>query len=155
MMKSTIKMNTPIGDLWLSADGDFLIAISTVYPNLPILESEILICAKAQLNEYFSGQRKIFNLATKAEACPFTKNVWQALCEIPYGKTATYSEIASKIGKPNAARAVGRANHVNPLMIIVPCHRVIGKNGSLTGYAGGINIKQALINIEAKNMNTL
>ncbi|MEG0649084.1 MAG: methylated-DNA--[protein]-cysteine S-methyltransferase [Oscillospiraceae bacterium] len=155
MMKSTIKMNTPIGDLWLSADGDFLIAISTVYPNLPILESEILICAKAQLNEYFNGQRKIFNLATKADACPFTKSVWQALCEIPYGKTATYSEIASKIGKPNAARAVGRANHVNPLMIIVPCHRVIGKNGSLTGYAGGIDIKQALINIEAKNMNTL
>ncbi|MEG1698695.1 MAG: MGMT family protein, partial [Oscillospiraceae bacterium] len=77
----------------------------------------------------------------------------QALCEIPYGKTATYSEIANKIGKPNAARAVGRANHVNPLMIIVPCHRVIGKNGSLTGYAGGIDIKQALINIEAKNMN--
>ncbi|MEG0877679.1 MAG: methylated-DNA--[protein]-cysteine S-methyltransferase [Oscillospiraceae bacterium] len=155
MMKSTIKMNTPIGDLWLSADGDFLIAISAVYPNLPILESEILICAKAQLNEYFNGQRKIFNLATKAEASPFTKSVWQALCEIPYGKTATYSEIANKIGKPNAARAVGRANHVNPLMIIVPCHRVIGKNGTLTGYAGGIDIKQALINIEAKNMNTL
>ncbi|MEG2404868.1 MAG: methylated-DNA--[protein]-cysteine S-methyltransferase [Oscillospiraceae bacterium] len=155
MMKSTIKMNTPIGDLWLSADGDFLIAISTVYPNLPILESEILLCTKTQLNEYFSGQRKIFNLATKAEARPFTKSVWQALCEIPYGKTATYSEIASKIGKPTAARAVGRANHVNPLMIIVPCHRVIGKNGTLTGYAGGIDIKQALINIEAKNMNTL
>lgn len=102
-----------------------------------------------QLEDYFQGNRRCFDLPLMLEGTAFQKQVWQALLEIPYGETATYGQIAEKIGNPKAARAVGMANHNNPIAIIVPCHRVIGANGSLTGYAGGLNQKAMLLELEA------
>ena len=104
-----------------------------------------------QIIEYLTGQRKIFNFNYKLEGTDFQKKVWQKLCEIPYGQTKTYSQIAEEIKNPKAIRAVGMANNKNPLCIVVPCHRVIGKNGKLIGYAGGIDMKKSLLNIEYKN----
>ncbi len=101
-----------------------------------------------QLSEYFGGIRKSFDLPLLLHGTEFQKKVWNALCQIPYGQTRTYKQIAEYIDNPKACRAVGMANNKNPLMIVVPCHRVIGSNGSLTGYAGGLDIKEELLSIE-------
>lgn len=102
----------------------------------------------AQFEAYFAGHLQRFTLPLAPRGTAFQQAVWQALCDIPYGETRSYSDIARAIGKPNAVRAVGAANGRNPLSIIIPCHRVIGQNGSLTGYAGGLPIKQALLTLE-------
>ncbi|WP_429108491.1 methylated-DNA--[protein]-cysteine S-methyltransferase [Aeromonas veronii] len=102
----------------------------------------------AEFDAYFAGRLQRFSLPLAAHGSAFQQAVWQALCDIPYGETRSYSDIARTIGKPDAVRAVGAANGRNPLSIIVPCHRVIGRNGSLTGYAGGLEIKKALLAIE-------
>lgn len=104
--------------------------------------------AAKQLTEYLQGKRQTFDVALHAEGTEFQKNVWRALTNIPYGETRSYADIAEKIGNPKAVRAVGMANHNNSIAIIVPCHRVIGKNGSLTGYAGGLSLKQKLLHLE-------
>jgi len=101
-----------------------------------------------QLDEYFSGKRRDFNLPLVLHGTDFQVKVWNALRQIPYGETCTYGEIARMIGSPKACRAVGMANNRNPIPVIIPCHRVIGSNGSLTGYAGGLEIKQKLLNLE-------
>ncbi|MSP48264.1 MAG: methylated-DNA--[protein]-cysteine S-methyltransferase [Alphaproteobacteria bacterium] len=101
-----------------------------------------------QLAEYFAGRRRSFDLPLAAEGTPFQRRVWAALMKIPYGKTTTYAALAEKLGRPGAFRAVGRANATNPIALIVPCHRVIGSDGTLTGYAGGIPIKQKLLELE-------
>ena len=101
-----------------------------------------------QLLDYFSGHRQRFELAFKAEGTPFQKSVWRALLEIPYGQTTSYGAIAQKIGKPQASRAVGAANGQNPIPIIIPCHRVIGKSGDLTGFGGGLEVKEKLLQLE-------
>jgi len=101
-----------------------------------------------QRAEYFDGQRQTFDLPLAPAGTPFQQEVWQALRAIPYGETVSYGEIARQIGKPDAVRAVGAANGKNPIPIIVPCHRVIGSNGTLTGYAGGLSIKEALLALE-------
>ncbi|MGL5814057.1 MAG: methylated-DNA--[protein]-cysteine S-methyltransferase [Aeromonas sp.] len=101
-----------------------------------------------EFRAYFAGELQRFTLPLAAQGTAFQRAVWQALCDIPYGETRSYGEIATAIGKPSASRAVGAANGRNPLSIIVPCHRVIGQNGSLTGYAGGLPIKQALLRLE-------
>lgn len=98
-----------------------------------------------QLDEYFSGKRKTFTITPAPQGTPFQQRVWQALRTIPYGRTSSYGQIAKAIGKPKAARAVGAANGQNPVSIIVPCHRVIGSNGKLVGYGGGLSIKDALL----------
>jgi methylated-DNA-[protein]-cysteine S-methyltransferase len=105
--------------------------------------------AIAQLEQYFAGQRTEFDLALDMRGTQFQKNVWHALLTIPYGETRSYGEIARAIGQPKAARGVGSANHANPIGLIVPCHRVIGADGSLTGYGGGLPLKQALLAHEA------
>lgn len=102
-----------------------------------------------QLQEYFAGQRKCFDLALDPAGTKFQKKVWEALLTIPYGEVRTYGQIAAQIGNPKAGRAVGMANHNNPIGIIVPCHRVIGANGKLTGYAGGMDKKEWLLQLEA------
>ncbi|MEL3923622.1 methylated-DNA--[protein]-cysteine S-methyltransferase [Aeromonas enteropelogenes] len=102
----------------------------------------------AEFEAYFAGRLQRFTLPLAASGTEFQQAVWQALCDIPYGETRSYGDIARAIGKPNAMRAVGAANGRNPLSIIVPCHRVIGQNGSLTGYAGGLEIKKALLQLE-------
>lgn len=102
----------------------------------------------AQLEEYFRGERREFTLPLCPEGTQFQKKVWEALCRIPYGETQCYQEIAEMVGSPKAFRAVGMANHNNPIPILIPCHRVVGKDGSLTGYAGGLEMKKALLEAE-------
>lgn len=104
--------------------------------------------AKEQLDEYLSGRRSAFELPLAPRGTEFQRGVWRCLLEIPYGQTATYAQIAAGVGNPKATRAVGGANNKNPIAIFLPCHRVIGTNGSLTGYAGGLEIKQRLLEIE-------
>lgn len=104
--------------------------------------------AVRQLEAYFSGKLKSFDLKLAPEGTDFQKSVWKALCEIPYGETRTYKEISISIGKPRAYRAVGLANHRNPVAIVIPCHRVIGSDGKLTGYASGLDVKEFLLKLE-------
>ncbi len=101
-----------------------------------------------QLDEYFTGERQAFDLALAAQGTPFQHQVWEAVRAIPYGERTTYADLARQLGRPGAARAVGAANACNPLPIVVPCHRVIGANGALTGYRGGLDIKRALLRRE-------
>lgn len=104
--------------------------------------------AVAQLSEYFIGRRKTFDLPIDPQGTAFQKRVWQELLRIPYGETASYGDIAERIGNPKACRAVGMANRRNPIPIIIPCHRVIGRDGSLTGFGGGLAVKERLLALE-------
>ena len=106
-----------------------------------------------QLNRYFSGETIQFSVPIAAKGTPFQQSVWQALTTIPYGETWSYAQLADAIGNPKAVRAVGLANGKNPVSVIVPCHRVIGKNGKLTGYAGGVERKQRLLVIEGRDQD--
>jgi methylated-DNA-[protein]-cysteine S-methyltransferase len=119
----------------------------------PLVENKkhpLLLEAERQLNDYFAGRRKKFSLQFDAVGTAFQKDVWRALSTIPFGETRSYGEIAKQIGRPQAARAVGAANGRNPISIIVPCHRVIGSNGKLTGFAGGLESKAFLLKAESK-----
>lgn len=111
-------------------------------------ETPLIREAIKQLNEYFQGKEKSFELPLAPAGTEFQKNVWNALLKIPYGDTCSYSDIAKAIGNPKGCRAIGLANGRNPIPIIIPCHRVIGKNGSLVGYTGGLDIKIKLLSIE-------
>lgn len=115
-----------------------------------LCETPLLKEAVRQLKSYFAGELKEFTLPLEPNGTAFMKQVWSALCEIPYGKTATYKDIAEKVGNPKGARAVGLANNRNPIPIFIPCHRVIGADGSLTGYRGGLDIKKKLLDLEKK-----
>ena len=112
--------------------------------------SAALDAATAQLQEYLAGDRTAFDLPLRARGNAFEQLVWDELVRIPYGETASYGEIARRIGHPGSARAVGRANARNPIAIVVPCHRVIGSDGSLTGYGGGLDLKRSLLTLEAE-----
>jgi len=107
--------------------------------------------AQNQINEYLAGKRRVFNLSLNPEGTAFQNRVWDELKRIPYGETVSYGDIAHRIGRDKAARAVGAANGQNPLALFVPCHRVVGKNSSLTGYAFGLEIKRKLLELEKKN----
>ena len=111
-------------------------------------DTPLLLEAKRQLEEYFAGLRAAFSLPLAPEGTDFQKAVWRELENIPYGETRTYGQIARALGNPKASRAVGMANHKNPVAIMIPCHRVIGADGSLTGYAGGLDIKETLLRLE-------
>ena len=111
----------------------------------------IYLSCKEELEEYFAGKRTTFDLPLAPEGTDFQKKVWQKLCDIPYGETRNYKELATMAGNPKASRAVGMANHENPIMIIIPCHRVIGKDGTLVGYAGGLSVKEYLLDLEKKH----
>lgn len=111
-------------------------------------ETPVLKEASIQLGEYLAGRRKIFELPLAPEGTPFMREVWKCLGKIPYGQTNSYLHIAAASGKPKASRAVGMANNRNPIPVFIPCHRVIGSNGKLTGYRGGLDIKQKLLDIE-------
>ncbi|MGI5986148.1 MAG: methylated-DNA--[protein]-cysteine S-methyltransferase [Clostridiales bacterium] len=113
--------------------------------------SSISDLAASQLNEYFSGKRKNFDLPLEPLGTEFQKKVWAALSEIPYGDTRSYKDIADRVGSPKAARAVGGANNKNPLIIVIPCHRVIGANGDLVGYGCGLDMKRFLLELEKEN----
>lgn len=111
-------------------------------------ETQLLELAVRQLTEYFAGMRKNFELPLNPKGTEFQKKVWQALCTIPYGETRSYSEIAMQVGNPKACRAVGGANHRNPILILIPCHRVVGAGGDLTGFACGLETKRYLLKLE-------
>ena len=108
-----------------------------------------------QLRAYFAGELEAFDLPLAPQGTPFQLAVWKRLCEIPYGETISYGELARRIGNPNASRAVGLANGSNPIPIVIPCHRVIGSNGKLTGYGGGLPIKEKLLALERRQLRLL
>ena len=145
---SALNIDSPIGTLGLCARDGYLVRI--VFGGVEATEyiDDVLIAAKIQLAEYFAGERREFDVPLYMEGTEFQKKVWKALTEIPYGETRSYSEIAEVVGSPKAARAVGMANHVNPVPVIVPCHRVIGKSGKPVGYAGGLDMKAWLLEME-------
>lgn len=113
-----------------------------------VKETPLIKEAKKQLDQYLAGERKEFDLPLKPQGTEFQQSVWKALEEIPYGETRYYGQIAQSIGNPKAPRAVGLANNRNPISIFIPCHRVIGKNGKLVGYGGGLHIKELLLDLE-------
>lgn len=148
-------MESPLGRLLLMEEDGFLTYVSfTKEPpeTMVFAETKLLLEAKEQLLAYMAGDRKDFDLPMNPKGTVFQKKVWQALMEIPYGKTASYGEIAKIVGSPKGARAVGMANHVNPIFLIVPCHRVIGADGKLVGYGGGMEKKVFLLDLEQKNV---
>jgi methylated-DNA-[protein]-cysteine S-methyltransferase len=149
--------DSPVGRLLLAGEPEGLILIS--FPNgsraqrpAPAWRSDesVLAAAIGQLAEYFAGQRRAFALPLRPRGTAFQQAVWQALREIPFGATISYGELARRIGQPSAARAVGAANGANPLPIVVPCHRVIGADRSLTGFGGGLATKRFLLAHEAR-----
>lgn len=153
MLKFTYQ--TPFGPLTLAEENERLTNCSFGNsPKLPqnaeIKETALLKEAHSQLREYFAGRRQIFNLPLAPKGTAFQQAAWQALLTIPYGQTASYKEMAVKVGNPKACRAIGMANNKNPIGIIIPCHRVIGTDGKLVGYAGGLDIKQKLLELEQK-----
>lgn len=151
-MHCIYKYNSIIGDIFISADENFLLSVQFVNHNfIENKENKIIRQTIKQLNEYFNGKRKKFELPLNPKGTEFQKKVWLQLMNIPYGKTATYKDIATLIGNTNASRAVGNANNKNPIAIIIPCHRVIGSNNKLTGYAGGLDKKEKLLNLEKNN----
>ena len=153
------QTTSPLGDVLLAATEQGLAGVWFVHRQENMPDSSqwttdethpTLVAAAQQLQEYFSGQRQSFDLPLQPTwGTPFQRSVWQALQRIPYGGTSTYGEIARAIGNPKAVRAVGAAIGQNPHSIIVPCHRVVGANGSLTGFAGGLDRKKHLLHLEA------
>jgi len=113
--------------------------------------TSVITSAQKQLTEYFNGTRQVFDLPLAPGGTDFQKKVWAALCAIPYGETRSYKEIALQINNPKGCRAVGMANNRNPVMLLIPCHRVIGSNGALVGYAGGLDVKEWLLAHEEKH----
>lgn len=144
---STRTIETPVGALTLTASADAVTAVRFGAQGARDA-SPLLDAAEAQLHEYFARTRRTFDLPLDPRGTAFELRVWAALRTIPYGETRSYGTIAAAIGSPQAARAVGMANHRNPLPILIPCHRVIGADGSLTGYAGGLETKRRLLALE-------
>ena len=155
-MKSIFYYETIIGEIGIADNGK---GITNIYiknklkieKDIEIRETKLIKEAANQLNEYFSGERINFSISLDPEGTEFQHKVWNELIKIPYGETRTYKEIAEKIGNSKAARAIGMANNKNPILMMIPCHRVVGKNKSLVGYAGGLEMKERLLEIEHKN----
>ncbi|MFI8686512.1 methylated-DNA--[protein]-cysteine S-methyltransferase [Rossellomorea sp. NPDC077527] len=146
----TITVESPIGNLKLSADHIHLLSVQFVDERVTSeTEHPILMKAKEQLDEFFNGERREFDLPLKLDGTAFQIEVWNALLEIPYGQTWSYQDLAHAIQRPKAVRAVGQANKANRFPVIIPCHRVIGKNKTLTGYAGKqVDKKETLLSLE-------
>ncbi|WP_420380178.1 methylated-DNA--[protein]-cysteine S-methyltransferase [Gilvibacter sp.] len=144
-------LDSPLGSLLLQGDADGIQKLSVVEdPQDPSAEIPAeLQSAAQQIHEYFQGQRSSFDLKLNPQGTSFQKQVWRQLAEIPFGKTATYMDMAKRLGDPKSIRAAASANGKNPIMIIIPCHRVIGSDGSLTGYAGGLWRKKWLLEHES------
>jgi methylated-DNA-[protein]-cysteine S-methyltransferase len=155
MMKRFTYYTSPLGIVTIQGCDEGLLGIwfethTTKPEDLGIQDDSFALFEKTkqQLDGYFAGERDHFSVPIAAEGTPFQQSVWQALTRIPFGETWSYQQLADEIGNPKAVRAVGLANGKNPVSIIVPCHRVIGKNGKLTGYAGGVERKSALLKLE-------
>lgn len=152
-MKYAAVMDSPIGLLTLVEEDGALteVRFGQRCDDAKQQETPLLLQAVRELDEYFGGLRQSFTVPLAPRGTSFQQQCWQALLQIPYGETRTYAQQAAMIGKPKACRAVGMGNHHNPLPIVIPCHRVVGKNGKLTGYAGGLDIKEKLLKIERMN----
>ena len=142
--------NTSIGKISIIQEGEYIVKIEfgEILKNVEIKETTLISKTINEIKEYLNGNRKKFDIPIKLNGTGFQKKVWNELLKIPYGETCSYKDIAIRINNEKGVRAVGMANHSNPIAIIVPCHRVIGKNGKLVGYAGGIDIKSKLLEIE-------
>lgn len=153
-------IDTPVGPASLTSDADgalvefYFLNDDSLKPKLGVpgvaaLAPDRLRDAERQIGEYFTGTRRTFDLPVKPAGTPFQQKVWQALLDIPFGETISYQQLAITVGDINAMRAVGAANGKNPVSLVIPCHRVIGKNGSLTGYGGGLPLKKWLLEFES------
>jgi methylated-DNA-[protein]-cysteine S-methyltransferase len=161
-MTSYTQIDSPIGPLLLAGDDTGLRQIEFMnskraHPPDQEWQQDPRPLKEAirQLRAYFAGKLESFDIPLAPEGTPFQQTVWRRLCDIPYGETISYGELARRIGNPNASRAVGLANGSNPIPIIIPCHRVIGSNGKLTGYGGGLPIKEKLLALERRQLTLL
>ena len=159
-MKNVFYYDYPVGGIGITEEtgkisGVFFQTGKKKHPktaDYTIAETSLIKKTAAQFKEYFEGKRKKFDIPLLLRGTEFQLSVWKALQKIPYGKTCSYKEIAGMAGNPKACRAAGMANNRNPITIIIPCHRVIGSDGSLTGYGGGLDKKQYLLELEQKNL---
>jgi len=151
-MKNVYFYDFPIGTIGIEENDGSISRVffcdEKVFADHGVAETPLIQKAASQLTEYFAGERKEFDLPLALEGTEFQMAVWKALQAIPSGKTRSYKDIAKTVGKPQAGRAVGMANNKNPILIIVPCHRVIGQDGSLVGYAAGVPAKEYLLGLE-------
>ncbi len=155
-MKNARIYETKLGSILIAEDGHGITDVTLITEHeleeqsseFIMQETGILREAAEQLSEYLDGNRRDFTVLLNPKGTPFQRKVWEALRNIPYGETRSYKQIANAVGNVKASRAVGMANHNNPIMCIIPCHRVIGANGSLVGYAGGLDIKKQLLELE-------
>jgi methylated-DNA-[protein]-cysteine S-methyltransferase len=159
---SYTEIESPLGPLLLAAGESGLQCIEFMNGRKPVRidpewreDIEQLREPIRQLRSYFRGKLEVFDLPLQPRGTPFQLAVWRELCEIPYGETISYGELARRLGNPNASRAVGLANGTNPIPIVIPCHRVIGSNGKLTGYGGGLDIKEMLLALERHQLRLL
>lgn len=145
-MKTYVVNESPVGAYTIGYDGDVIVSVyfGAAEESAP---SPVALEAERQLTQYFAGERKTFDLPLRMDGTEFQRKVWRALCDIPYGEVRTYGDIARAVGNPRACRAIGGANHKNPICIIVPCHRVVAANG-IGGYGEGIGIKKYLLELE-------
>ena len=152
MTESLLFIDTPVGNLGIVENGEAVTDVffeeEGVRLGVRLAETDLLKKAGQQLQEYFAGKRKAFDLPLAPKGTSFQLKVWKALQDIPYGETRSYKDIAIAVGNHKASRAVGMANNRNPISIIIPCHRVIGSNGKLVGYGGGLGVKDFLLNME-------
>ncbi len=149
-MRYGTYLETIVGRLYIVEEDGCLVEVGGGSPKLGdcLQETGVLQKAVIQLREYFAGERCEFDIPICGKGTEFQRKVWKALCDIPYGETRTYGQIAAAVGKPKACRAVGGACNRNPIMIVVPCHRVIGGNGKLVGFGGGLAMKEKLLSLE-------
>lgn len=154
-MNNIFYYDTPIGRVGIEDDGDYISYVhfgEVKRPEAIIRETTLIKKAAKELDEYFKGERDNFDLPLKLEGTEFQKKVWETLTRIPCGETRSYKQIAEEVGNPLAARAVGMANNKNKIPLFIPCHRVIGANGKLVGYEGGLDIKEKLLALEKKEV---
>lgn len=156
-MENTFIYNTQIGKIRIAEDGNAITEMDLLSPNTSVTdiemkETELIRKAHEELREYLQGIRKEFTVPLNPKGTEFQRKVWSALQTIPYGETRSYGQIAAQVGNPKACRAVGMANNRNPILIMIPCHRVIGADGSLTGYGGGLGLKEHLLNLEREGV---
>ena len=150
-MKKIFYYDTYAGRIGIAEEDGAITHLIFSERDWTVEETDLIKETKRQLDEYFAGKRKEFDIPSRLEGTEFQKRVWEELRKIPYGKSVTYKDIAEAVGCPKGFRAVGLANNRNPISIIYPCHRVIGSNGSLTGYGGGLDVKEKLLELERGN----
>lgn len=145
--------DTDIGQIGVEGDADGIKRIYFAHEHMPAADKPndpVLMEAEKQIKAYLNGELRVFTLPLRFKAAPYTQSVWKALMDIPYGHTRTYGEIAGSLGNKHAARAVGLACNRNPLPLVVPCHRVVGASGALTGFRGGLEVKARLLEMEGQ-----